>query len=232
MPTLQDVQNKYGGNWRNIDLGGGDWYRAARLDPIAQLVWSPQYGWQDAGQVKRMLKRGGSLSDLTPQMDLDYLNYYMAKPEGTSDPELRAQYGKDWMDYFAGSDFFKQYAQHQAQNYDRSHPYWSMYGPNSGWNWGNEAAGSKFGDIAGQWSWYNYPGAGGTSPATQPIEGPGGTAPGNNALPGAPGYKIPGRPGVPEKDLGMAYQMAGLQPSRYNYGGGYGMYGKQPRRYF
>ena len=214
MTTQADVQKKYGGKWRDVgDWGGENWSRAPRLDPMAQLVWNDKYGWQDAGQMKRMAKKGEDFSTLKAQMDPDFLKYYMAKPEGTSDPELRAQYGKDWMQHFAGSDFFKQYAQNQLQQNPNS-PYAATYGQN--WDWGNETAGSAFDPSA--YSWYN-PGQGMPEVPTQapggppPIVGPGGINPDLS-------------------QLGMQSQMGGLQrPSQFNYGGGYGVQGKQPYQY-
>ena len=202
MPTQQDVQKKYGGKWRDVgDWGDTTWSRAPRLDPIGQLVWSDQYGWQDAGQMKRMAKRGGDFSGLTKQMDPDFLKYFMAKPEGTSDPELRAQYGQDWGSHFAGSDFFKNYAQQQLAANPNS-PYASMYGPNSGWNWGNEAAGANF----------QAPGGGLPPGIGQNTVGPGGDVRPGGLPPGI--SRNEAGPGV-----GMGMQMAGLQPQR-QYGRG------------
>ena len=202
MPTQQGVQKKYGGKWRDVgDWGGTTWSRAPRLDPIGQLVWSDQYGWQDAGQMKRMAKRGGDFSGLTKQMDPDFLKYFMAKPEGTSDPELRAQYGQDWMGHFAGSDFFENYAQQQMAGMDPSHQYFNTYGPN--WNWGNEAAGANW-QAPGQ-------------PEIPPVGG-GADKIGGPQVPGRTVNPM-GRIQQTGPGMGMGMQMAGLQPQR-QYGRG------------
>jgi len=121
--TLRDLYNMYGGNWYDAGALAGypGWFRTSGIDPIGQPVWNQQYGWQDMATLKKL---GGDWSSLTPQWGR-WEQYWQPKPQGTSDPELRRTYGKDWMSHYAGDPYFNQYA--------ASNPWLNEWGGQSLW---------------------------------------------------------------------------------------------------
>ena len=90
--TLQSLKEQYGGRWYDFGKseqragaqGAQGWFRAPRIDPMAEAVWHPRYGWQRWKDVK-----GGNYEGLTPQFGDPY-EIFGRKPVGTSDPEMRA----------------------------------------------------------------------------------------------------------------------------------------------
>lgn len=90
--TLQQLREQYGGRWYDFGKseqragaqGAEGWFRAPRIDPMAEAVWHPRYGWQRWKDVK-----GGNYGGLTPQFGDPY-EIFGRKPVGTSDPEMRA----------------------------------------------------------------------------------------------------------------------------------------------
>jgi len=132
--TLRDLFNMYGGKWYDIgtEMGYPGWFRSPHIDPIGQPVWSPMYGWQDAATIKKLK---GDFSSLTPNWGR-WEQYWQPKPQGTSDPELRSQYGgQNWMNYYKGDPYFNEYA---AQN-----PWTNAWGGQSLWTGGGSGQPNK-----------------------------------------------------------------------------------------
>ena len=176
--TLQDLQQQFGGRWydfgaseqRHGAQGPGGWMRAPRIDPMAEAVWHPQYGWQRWKDVK-----GGDYGGLTQQF---------------GDPYEIFGY---------------------KQSGDKAH---GLYRPGSG----GGAPPSPDGLPPG------------VTPLPTDVSGQEG-AKYKTALPGQ-GQEPPPGLSNPYLGLGMQAQMGSFgQPSRFNYGGGYGVQGRQPYQY-
>ena len=95
--TLEDLRQQFGGKWydfgkaynRAPNRSGAPegWMRAPRIDPMAEAVWHPQYGWQRWKDIKRS---GGDYSGLTAQFGDPYEIFGM---KYAGDPEATKKHG-------------------------------------------------------------------------------------------------------------------------------------------